>query len=229
MISYITLEAVGAAVSDYDDYPLNINFLPVERIQKNNIEVGNYEIDLLKFVGIMLLSALLLALLISFASRAILQSTINSLESENKDIFPTLKQIVDNNNSIIVIFNALSTDIPNSVYIRKFISNEQGGIGIIGEAKSSAEVDNFIKGLKEKNGDLTLSKLSVNTKYDPIPGKIPNGFTFEIKTSSHDVNLDYENPQNTENYNNNSNFEQRSSYPISNSQQNNQLPPPPVI
>ena len=34
-----------------------------------------------------------------------------------------------------------------------------------------------------------LSKLSINSKNDPIPAKIPNGFTFEIKTSKIDVAL----------------------------------------
>ena len=37
-----------------------------------------------------------------------------------------------------------------------------------------------------------LSKLSVNSKADLIPAKIPNGFTFEIKTSRTDVSLDYD-------------------------------------
>ena len=72
------------------------------------------------------------------------------------------------------------------------MTNAQGGIGIIGEATTSESVQDFVKGLREKNADLMLSKLSVNSKADLIPAKIPNGFTFEIKTSRTDISLDYD-------------------------------------
>ncbi len=251
MISYITLEAVGAAAADFDDYPLNINFLPPERISKNTVEIGLYEVNLSRFAIIIVLFSILAALILSAIINMILNNSIESLDNqstqaklkvnafktkvkestENKDIFPTLKQLIDNNTAIITIFNALSTDIPDNVYIKKFITTPEGGIGIIGEAKSSESVDTFIKGLKEKNSDLTLSKLSVNTKYDAIPGKIPNGYTFEIKTSSHDIDLSEDlttqqyNQNNTNN--NQGNGSAQNNNPINNS--NNQLPPPPVI
>ncbi len=252
MISYITLEAVGAAVSDYENYPLNINFLPIDRIPQNNIEVGNYEIGITKFAAVILISTLLIAFIIAslinlfFNSQIkrmdennsqikvdleVFKNSVNQNKKDNRDIFPILKQIIDNNTSVISIFNALSTETPDNIYIKKFITNEIGGIGIIGEAKSSDSVDTFIKGLKEKNGDLTLAKLSVNTEYDPVPAKIPNGFTFEIKTSNHnidlnnDVNLQQENQNNT-----NTTDIQNMQYsnPV-NSNSSNQLPPPPVI
>ena len=73
--------------------------------------------------------------------------------------------------------------------IKKFVTNSDGGIGILGEATTSESVQDFVKGLREKNSDLMLSKLSINSKEDPVPAKIPNGFTFEIKTSKIDVSL----------------------------------------
>ncbi len=252
MISYITMEAVGAAVSDYDNFPLNINFLPDDRIPKNIVEVGPYEVDLARFAIISFAFTLLMAVLLSSVVNLIFKNSINSLDdqsteaklkvnafktkvnknaTEGKDIFPVLKQLIDNNTALITIFNALSTDIPDSVYIKRFVTNEQGGIGIIGEAKTSDAVDAFIKGLKEKNGDLTLSKLSVNTKYDEIPSKIPNGFTFEIKTTTHDIDLtsdtdikEYESRNKTLNSNQVPQYSNQT-----NTSTTNQLPPPPVI
>ena len=72
-------------------------------------------------------------------------------------------------------------------------------------------------------------KISLNTPEDPVPAKIKNGFTFEIKTKDHDVYLydDYEPVE----------MEQQTSAQ-NNHQQNNKknsgnkrsmTPPPPII
>ena len=49
-------------------------------------------------------------------------------------------------------------------------------------------------------------KISLNTPEDPIPAKIKNGFTFEIKTKDHEVYMydDYE-PTDLEQQNQNNN------------------------
>lgn len=211
MISYLTIEAVGAAVADYDDYPLNINFMPAERVNPNMVEVGNYEVDLYRFIIILLVGSALLASIIGFGVKSILQNQIDSVQDTNrttqdqievfkrrttensqagkKNIFPTLKKIVDNNTAILTVYNLLSTEIPENVYIKKFVTNSDGGIGILGEAKSSELVDAFAKGLREKNEDLMVSKLSINSINDIIPSRMVNGYTFEIKTQSTDVSL----------------------------------------
>ncbi len=211
MISYMTLEAVGAAAADYDEYPLNINFLPPDRVDENIIPVGAYEINLYRFIIIVLAGAIISALIIGFlfifflglnleklkednnASEkqiTIFQKNISEKEaSQKKDILPVLTKILETNKSVIDVYTALSTDIPESIYIKKFVTNVNGGIGILGEAKTSESVQDFVKGLREKNGDLMLSKLSVNSKEDPVPAKIPNGFTFEIKTANTEVML----------------------------------------
>lgn len=255
MISFITIEAVGSAVSDYDEYPLNINFLPLERIKTNIVQVGSYEIELTRFAIIMLVFSVLLAVLITLITNFILENNINrrseenskiknrttvfqkrleeTKTTENKNIFPALKQVIDNNNNVINVFNALSTDIPDNIYIRRFVSNDEGGIGMIGEAKSSESVNTFVKGLREKSPELTLSKLAINTKYDLIPAKIPNGYTFEIKTQNHDVVLSTENeemqPSAYDNTMNNMNNMNNNPAPVQNNSNNNLLPPPPVI
>ena len=211
MISYMTIEAVGAAASSYDEYPLNINFLPPERINENIIQVGDYEVDLYRFIATIMITAIAAALIISiictsfFTSRVnsmqdksrgaekeieVFKKTINSNEkTQKKDILPTLTKILETNKAVFDVYSALSTEIPDSIYIKKFVSNSNGGIGILGEAKTSESVQDFVKGLREKNSDLMLSKLSINSEEDAVPAKIPNGFTFEIKTSKIDVSL----------------------------------------
>ena len=111
------------------------------------------------------------------------------LKNQKKDIIPVLTKILETNKTVFDVYSALSTEIPDSIYIKKFVTNSDGGIGILGEATTSESVQDFVKGLREKNSDLMLSKLSINSKEDPVPAKIPNGFTFEIKTSKIDVSL----------------------------------------
>lgn len=211
MISYLTIEAVGAAVADFDEYPLNINFMPPERINPNLVEIGEYEVDLYRFIIILFTFVILLALIISLVAKTLIQNQINTVEDSNRttqeqievfkrnasansengknNIFPTLKKIVDNNDSVVSAYNLLSTEIPENIYIKKFVTNADGGIGILGEAKSSELVDIFAKSLKEKNPDLMVSKLSINSPADIMPSRIPNGFSFEIKTQSTDIQI----------------------------------------
>ncbi len=256
MISYMTIEAVGAAVADYDDYPLNINFLPAERINPNLIEVGEYEVDLYRFIIVLLFGSILIALLLSLTVKFFMQSQIDNILNDNrktqeeinifqrrikdnsaegtKNVFPVLKKLVDNNVAVYNVYSLLSVEIPDDVYIKKYVTNPEGGIGILGEAKTSELVDVFINGLRERNKDLMLSKLSINSKDDIIPAKIENGFTFEIKTSSVDVSLNEQEDlirSNIENTMANINNMQPSSQQRRNNQRNRapMTPPPPVI
>ena len=263
MISYMTIEAVGAAVSDFDNYPLSLNFLPQERINNNIINVLGYEVDFRRFITVLAIGAVLAGIIVSAIINFIFKSQLDTMsdtsssskrkievfkkrigdneKTKTKNIFPVLTKILENNKSVIDVYSALSTEIPESVYIKKFVTNEQGGIGILGEAKTSESVDAFVKGLREKDDGLILSKLSVNSKDDIIPAKIPNGFTFEIKTSDIDVSLNLEeemiraNIQNTMSNINNRNRQQTS--PASStspakrtgSRRNLTPPPSPII
>lgn len=214
MISYMTIEAVGAACADYDEYPLNLNFLPGEMINENIVQVGDYEIDFIRFAILALVTGLVIGILIVAVVSFIVKAQKDAIDSKNteyrgqievfdrrisdnktstgKSVFPVLSKVLENNKSIVGVYTGLSTEIPETIYIKKFVTNSQGGIGIIGEASTSESVQDFVKGLREKNSDLMLSKLSVNSKADLVPAKIPNGFTFEIKTSSNDISLDYD-------------------------------------
>ena len=258
MISYMTIEAVGAGVSNFDDYPLDLNFLPDEKISKNIVGVGGYEVGLERLAIVVLIIALLLGVIIGFAIKSTLENATSSISEDtegsrkqvkvfkeridktakrkNKNVFPVLKQIVENNTSVVSTYIALSTEIPETVYIKKFVANGDGGIGIIGEAKTSEEVTAFLKGLKEHKQDLSLIKLSVNTEHDAVPGKIKDGFTFEIKTTDHEVymlddNFEVGTPmQMQQNVAPASPTNSRNSRSARKNNRNNSMtPPPPVI
>ncbi len=248
MISYLTIEAVGAAVGDYDDFETNINFVPQSRINANLIEIGGYEVDLYRFITILLLISAVLAFLIASCINFLLSSSIdnlqtNKLASENdinafqqrikqdktkttKNIFPILKETIDNNASVVNAYIQLATEIPDNVYIKKFVTTPNGGIGILGEAKSSDLVETFVTKLREKNSDLMVSKVSLNSEDSILPnGTGRSGLTFEIKTASKEVFLnEQENiiPQAASSQRNNTAPKRRS--------MNGALtPPPPVI
>lgn len=259
MITYMTIEAVGSAVSDYADYPLSLNFLPDEKITKNLVNIGDYEVDVYRYGAFVIIIAIVLACLIYGVVKIALDKQMETLSdsqkkskkqidvfkkrikdntpSKNKkNIFPVLKQVVDNNETTYDIYNSLSTELPEHIYIKRLITTSDGGVGILGESKTSEAVNNFVRTLREKNPDLMLSKLSVNTKDDPIPGKIKNGFTFEIKTSSTNVSFTEDEAQanliNAQRYLNqtNQNANRGSNQNQKHSGSRRSLtPPPPVI
>lgn len=207
MFSFLTIEAVGAAVSDFDNYPMNLNFVPANKQKKDVVNIGPYEVPFNSLVATFLGGAVLSAFAILAIAFMLLNAQNQNLDAQtqkaNDDIqvfrgkmsnqaegqvalFPTLKQIVDNNAIATNSYIALSTDIPEHIYIKQFITNADGAILIVGKATSSEAVNEFIKALRAKNPDLMLSKMSVDDGMFGVGGS--NDFTFEIKTASHDVN-----------------------------------------
>ena len=256
MISFMTIEAVGAAAANFDSYSLDLNFLPDEKIRKNIVDVGPYEIELQKLVIAVLVLALIIGGAIGFAIKTIFNSWTENVSNDaqhskrkvqvfrerieksernkTKNLFPVLKKLIDNNTFAVNTFCALSTEIPDSVYIKKFVANNDGGIGIIGEAQTSEDVTLFLKGLQESKPDLSLIKISLNSPNDPKPSKLKNGVTFEIKTEHVDIDLyNDEITSSTENVMQNQNIQQPVNRQESRrevARRNNAMsPPPPVI
>lgn len=212
MISNLSLEAVGAGVSVSDEYLGSINFLPGDRISKNLIEVGPYEVEWFRFLILVLVIALLAGALLGgllyfiFSSRAEDSRAVNvantkeiklkedSIKQKGKnssqhEILPVVQQTLANNEFIYNMYSALSAEIPENMYIRKFVSDNKGGLGVIGESRTSEAVESFVNKLKDKNTNLMVSRLSVNSTSDQYC-RIPNGFSFTIKTASVDIDLE---------------------------------------
>ncbi len=220
MISYMTIEAAGAAVADFDEYPLAINFVPKDRIQNNIVEIGAYEIPFARYIIFIIVASVLIAGILGLFINTLCAIGMNFSRMSNEsakqdinifqksveqnantskvDILPIMTKIVNRNRDIIDTYTSLSTDIPETVYIKTFKTQSNGGIGILGEAKTSESVQIFVDNLKEKNSDLMLTKLSINAQSDSIKSKIPDGYTFEIKTPDKNVSFEESLPQQTQ-------------------------------
>ena len=256
MLSYLTLEAVGAAIADYREYPLDINFIPIERRNPNIIKVFGYEIDMVKFIIIAILSAVLAGGALGLSIRSILgfqadtyKRNADKAETDvgvfkkrvndgkngiKKTVFPQLKKIVDNNNTVVDTYKLLSTEIPDGVYVKRFVSNSNSGMLILGEAKSADIASEFATKLREHNHDLLFSGVSVNSNQDLFAstfGGKNSGVNFELKTAGFDA--DSKNLQSTlENINNDakSNDNKQNADSVQQNYNNDFMaPPPPVI
>ena len=69
------------------------------------------------------------------------------MKNKVQGLYPSLKSIVEKNKSTNDIFTALSTDIPEHVYVKNFVTNEEGGMLIVGKAKSAEAVREFVASL----------------------------------------------------------------------------------
>lgn len=224
MISYITIEAVGAAAADYDEYPLDINFVPKERIQSNIVAVGGYEVPFDRYLIVVIVAAVLAAVIIALLINAFFGFLTGMEQGNNEkalmdasaikrkldsgeqdklkaDVLPIMTTIVSRNKSVVDTFESLSSDIPDSVYIQQFVTETNGGIGIRGEARTSDDVERFVGNLKTKNSSLELTKLSINAQGDSLSSKIPDGYTFEIKTPGKNINFSSNMPLSQKNIN----------------------------
>lgn len=255
MVSYITIESVGAALSSLGNCFFDINFLPEEKKKNNIVEVCGYEIDFNRLVVLVLRVAILSGLIVGMCGKFIFSTQANGLKNKNtsnnqqievfkrqtqeieadvtKDLFPILKKIEDSNLETVNVFTALSQVIPENIYIKKFVKNPNGGIGILGEANNSDSVNDFVKGLRETNEDLILQKLAVKTSEDFLSEtNTPRAYVFEIKTKSQDVYLDAV-EENLSGFSNNQDYENNdganSANEITRGDRGALTPPPPVI
>ena len=211
MISYMTVEAVGAAAADYEEPPIPLNFLPQERIKKDLIQVGNYYVKFRNFLLFVILFSIFTAYVLSFVLNKVMEinlekkAQINDKAVEDINVFrktveqgsdmtsaavlPIITEIINTNKEIADTYEALSVEIPREVYVAKFIAKSNGGIGILGESKTSEAVEAFAGNLRSRNDGLVLTKLSVNEQNGNNGSKIPKGYTFEIKTPVENVSF----------------------------------------
>ena len=183
---YISLEVVGASVYSYDSYPLKFNFLNNAESQISSlitIPIGgvDYEIERKAVytiggaaAGIILFVGFLLTFFINLYEKK-LYSDISSLEDQyteytakvntskitgdGNDVFVLTKQLADFNKNEIDIYKALSTEIPQNIYLISFYSTSDGQIRIDGNSTSSDAIYAYVKGLKSKYPDIVISRL----------------------------------------------------------------------
>lgn len=194
----ITLESVGIATYNYEQYPVKFNFLSevagVEIASTLSVNVFGKEVELdKKAIGIIMAAVfgclivffLLIGLLLNASSKkmaeeiAQLDSKQQELEAKIKeskisvdvaDIYTISQQIYTENKKELALFNALSADIPREVWVEGFRTNSDGEVYITGKATGSDYIYTFFRSLKASNPDIFISQLQLDfDNSSPIP------------------------------------------------------------
>ncbi len=186
-IPYITIEAVGIAATMYEDFILSFSFVHDSKIQDyETINIFGYELNFMQYAFAVILFAIIIAFLI-FAlvggyynsKNSELKKAINRIESANddlrkqiadeqkdrstQDLYTIAKNVQDTNQSDFDMLNALSTDIPPSVWIEKFMLASDAFTTISGKALSNDEIKDFFRNLQQRDPSLVLTRLDFNS------------------------------------------------------------------
>ncbi|MBR6162987.1 PilN domain-containing protein [bacterium] len=187
-IPYISIEAVGIAATMYEDYMLSFSFVHDGKMQDyETINILGKDLNFVQYLVLVLATAIIIALIIILgiggyynnkaseveqetsaitAKNDRMQTEINEAkQNKNKeDIFAVAQGIQNTNQNDFIMLNALSTDIPPTVWIEKFMLASDAFTTISGKALSSNEIDEFFRNLQQRDPSLSLTKLELNTE-----------------------------------------------------------------
>lgn len=209
-LPHITLESVGVAAYNYEDFPVKFNFLSdieggVAETLSINIFGTEVEINrktIISLVGIIIGVLLLLLVILWFTFNSmnnkmkeeITVLTQQSQQYETKikeseisvdaaDIYTVSQRINQGNKESIALFNGLGSDIPNEVWIESYRTSSLGDVVVNGKSIASEHIYTFFKGLKRYNPSIYISKLQLDIdSNNPIPDlkSGDNLYSFEI-------------------------------------------------
>lgn len=210
-IPMISVESVGAATYNFENYPIRFNFLS-DTMESNIPQVltvtvfgKEIEIDRKAIVTIMasvLAILLIVFILIGFSLNYLndrIESELTTLSKEQQtleakikeskisvdvaDIYSITQQIYAENKKSFILYNAISSEIPKEVWLDSFYTNSDGEVFITGKSTSSEYIYPFFKGLKTANPDLFLSKLQLDSD-SPLSMNSSNSlYSFEITST----------------------------------------------
>ncbi len=185
----ISLEAVGAAVYFFDNFPVKFNFLQEGEIttsEKSVINIFGTEYELNRkailnislIVGIVVLIIFLfIGFLVSLYNKKIVKDTeimseefiqitsqLKATETGGSDvnsIYSVQSKISEENTKGVSLFYGLGSEIPSNLYLTNFYSNSDGEVKISGNSTSSDSIYAYVKGLKTKYPEIKISKLQM--------------------------------------------------------------------
>lgn len=189
-IPMISLESVGAATYNHENYTLKFNFLSdvldSGSSQPLTIALFGKEIEVDKkalvpifgaIIGIVIVLFLIIGLTFKYFNSKLI-SDIESLTQEQQtlerkikeskisvdvaDIYTISQQIFTANKESLALFNALSTEIPPEVWVDSFYTNADGEVIITGKTTATDHIYRFFKGLKKNDSDIFLGKLELD-------------------------------------------------------------------
>ena len=186
-IPYISIEAVGVAATMYEDFILSFSFVHDGKVQDyETINILGHELNFIQYALLVILIAIVIAFLIYLLVGGGYNSKVNEVRKETskieldndalrkqlneaeknknaQDIFSIAQNIQNTNQTDFAMLNALSTDIPPSVWIEKFMLASDAFTTVSGKSLSSSEIDEFFRNLQQRDPSLMLTKLELNT------------------------------------------------------------------
>lgn len=186
-IPYITIESVGIAATMFEEFVLSFSFIHDSKVQDyETITIFGYELNFMQYAMAVILLGVIIAILINLliggyysSKNNELKKEVNRIESGNndlrqqianeqknkstQDLFTVAKNIQDTNQSDFLMLKALSTDIPPSVWIEKFMLASDAFTTISGKSLSNEEIRDFFNSLQQRDPSLSLTRLDFNT------------------------------------------------------------------
>ena len=189
-IPMISLESVGAATYNYENYPLKFNFLSelgdVDLSGPLTVNVFGKEIEIDRKAIVTILATIVGCLVVIFGVLGFGLSSFNNkmvteidkltqeqITLENKikeskisvdvaDIYTISQDIYTANKSELALFNGLSSEIPPEVWVDSFFTNSEGEVIITGKSTGTEHIYRFFKGLKQRDPNVFISRLQLD-------------------------------------------------------------------
>ncbi len=186
-VKAITPEAIGAAIYNYGDFGIKLNFLQKSDYKAPDmIRIGNVDVtqtQLITYVAVICAAILIVCFGASKAVEAYLAGLQNqnseldsqqqSLDTELKelqakktgmDIYAAAKKIDQGVQAKVKYYYAIGADIPAQVWLTSFYADSRGAYGIKGSTTAVDDVYLFFRNIKSQvpESDLILSSLSVD-------------------------------------------------------------------
>lgn len=190
LANIMSIEAIGSTITDKNS-PLNLCYVTSKKETEEKIwgyvTLFGQEIAVNdKFLNICIFSIigfiLLVVALLYFSTSAIngmFESAINKYKTEKSNIEQQISKakgetegnveniissISKNNQSTVTYFNAISTEIPDSIWLTYYYSDSTGALAVKGDTADVESIYDFYKGMKtaNENSRIRLSKLEYN-------------------------------------------------------------------
>lgn len=210
-VKAITPEAIGAAVYNYQDFGIKLNFLTkTDYKAPDTIRVMGF--DLTKEQLMIYMTVICLGIIgVCFLGKMAVDSYLAKLEEQNSsldsqqqtldaelaelqkgktgmDIYTAAKQIDKKMLSTVLYYNAAGADIPSKVWLTNFYADARGGYAIKGETTAVDDVYLFFRNIKSQvpESDLILSSLSVDDNGGLVDIEKASGliYSFELTNQS---------------------------------------------
>lgn len=211
-VKAITPEAIGAAIYNYKDFGIKLNFLKKSDYKAPDmIRIGNFDLtqsQLMTYLGLICAAILI----VCFGTSKAVESYLGSLQSKNSeldtqqqtldaelaelqkkktgmDIYAAAKNIDTGLQNRVKYYLAIGTDIPSKVWLTSFYTDSRGALGIKGATTAVDDVYLFFRNVKSQvpDSDVILSSLSVDDKDGMLDIEVAKDlvYSFELTNGSY--------------------------------------------